>query len=63
MEIPRWLLRIIISYLNSRSMIVRYTGLPIEHENLAGEAGQGALVGLTMINNVVKLQQTVWLWL
>ena len=46
MNVPGWLLRIIVSYLQSRSMILRFNGANSTRKSLPGGSPQGALLGV-----------------
>ena len=46
MGVPSWLLKIVISFLKDRSMVVRYKGQTSSMKNLPGGGPQGALLGL-----------------
>ena len=48
MNVPGWILRIIVSYLENRSLVIRYKGGVSEQANLPGGVGQGTLLGLWM---------------
>ena len=44
--VPGWLLRILISYLSGRSMILRYKGAQSSRHSMPGGTPQGALLGV-----------------
>ena len=46
MGVPSWLLKIVISFLTNRKMIVRYKGKVSSMKDLPGGGPQGALLGL-----------------
>lgn len=46
MNVPGWLLRIMVSYLTQRKLRVRYKGLVSEEKHMFAGAGQGCLLGL-----------------
>lgn len=46
MNVPGWLLRIMISYLSERKLRVRFKGAVSEEKDLFSGAGQGCLLGL-----------------
>ena len=46
MGVPSWLLKIVISFLKDRSMVVRYRGQTSSMKKLPGGGPQGALLGL-----------------
>ena len=48
MGVPSWLLKIIISFLSDRTMIVRYKGETSGVKKLPGGGPQGALLGLLL---------------
>ena len=62
MGVPSWLLKIVISFLKNRKMIVRYKGEFSSMKNLPGGGPQGALLGLflflVLINDVGFSGQT-----
>ena len=45
MHTPSWLLRIVVSYLSNRSMILRYNGAVSSEKDLPGGSPQGAFLG------------------
>lgn len=45
MQVPGWLLKILISYLTERSMVLRYNGKTSAHRPLPGSAPQGVFLG------------------
>ena len=46
MHVPPWILRILMSYLNGRSMILSYKGLSSSFIPLPGSSPQGAFLGI-----------------
>ena len=62
MGVPAWLLKIVMSFLSDRSMIVRHKGASSSRRNLPGGGPQGTLLGLllflVLINNVGFLNQS-----
>ena len=48
MGVPSWLLKIVISFLTDRTMIVRYKGQKSSRKKLPGGGPQGALLGLLL---------------
>ena len=56
MGVPSWLLKIVISFLSNRCMVVRYKGVTSGMKTLPGGGPQGALLGLflflVLINDV-----------
>ena len=46
MGVPSWLLKIVISFLQNRSMIVRYKGAQSNKKKLPGGGPQGTILGL-----------------
>ena len=48
MGVPAWLLRIVISFLTNRTMVVRYKGETSSVKRLPGGGPQGALLGLLL---------------
>ena len=46
--VPGWLLRILISYLTGRSMILRYKGVDSARHLMPGGRPQGALLGVPL---------------
>ena len=46
--VPGWLLRILISYLSGRSMILRYNGAESSRHLMPGGSPQGALLGILL---------------
>ena len=46
--VPGWLLRILISYLSGRSMILRYKGAQSSRHSMPGGTPQGALLGVLL---------------
>ena len=45
MKVPGWLLKILISYLTERSMVLRYQGKTSSPRSLPGSAPQGVFLG------------------
>ena len=62
MGVPSWLLKLVISFLSDRTMIVRYKGKKSNVKKLPGGGPQGALLGLllflVLINDVGFEKQT-----
>ena len=62
MGVPSWLLKIVISFLKDRTMVVRYKGKTSGVKKLPGGGPQGALLGmflfLVLINDVGFNDQT-----
>ena len=62
MGVPPWLLKIVISFLQNRSMVVRYKGKVSDSKLLPGGGPQGTLLGLLLflilINDVGFSNQT-----
>ena len=62
MGVPAWLLRIIMSFLEERIMVVRYKGATSSQKSLPGGGPQGTLLGLllfiVLINDVGFKNQT-----
>ena len=62
MGVPSWLLKIVISFLTDRTMIVRYKGKNSSRKKLPGGGPQGALLGLllflVLVNDVGFENQT-----
>jgi hypothetical protein len=62
MGVPPWLLKIVISFLQNRSMVVRYKGKVSDRKLLPGGGPQGTLLGLLLflilINDVGFSNQT-----
>ena len=62
MGVPAWLLKIVMSFLSDRSMIVRHKGASSSRRNLPGGGPQGTLLGLllflVLINDVGFLNQS-----
>ena len=60
--VPSWLLKIVISFLKHRTMVVRYNGQTSSGKNLPGGGPQGALLELflflVLINDVGFNDQT-----
>ena len=56
MGVPAWLLKIVMSFLEGRSMVVRYQGATSSPRALPGGGPQGTLLGLllfiVLINDV-----------
>ena len=48
MGVPSWLLKLVISFLKDRSMVVRYKGVQTEPKQLPGGGPQGTLLGLLL---------------
>ena len=48
MKVPMWLLRMIMSYLESRKMILRFRGCSSDPEDLPGGMPQGTLLGVIL---------------
>ena len=48
MEVPGWLLRIIVAYLTKRSMILRYNGKSSSQHWLPGGGPQGTVLGVLL---------------
>ena len=48
MNVPAWLLRIVMSFLSDRSMVVRYRGATSTPRSLPGGGPQGTLLGLLL---------------
>ena len=48
MGVPSWLLKIVIAFLEDRSMIVRYKGEESNPKQLPGGGPQGTLLGLLL---------------
>ena len=48
MNVPMWLLRLILSYLEARKMIVRFRGCSSLHKDLPGGMPQGTLLGVIL---------------
>ena len=48
MNVPAWLLRIVMSFLSDRSMVVRYRGATSTPRSLPGGCPQGTLLGLLL---------------
>ena len=48
MGVPAWLLRLVISFLTERTMVVRYKGETSSVKRLPGGGPQGALLGLLL---------------
>ena len=48
MGVPSWLLKLVISFLTNRSMVVRYKGETSSVKSLPGGGPQGALLGLLL---------------
>ena len=46
MNVPGWLIRIVMGFLSEREIILRYKGLSSESESLPGGGPQGTLLGL-----------------
>ena len=47
-DVPGWLLRILVSYLTGRSMILRYKGVNSTRHLMSGGSPQGALLGVLL---------------
>ena len=45
MKVPGWLLKILISYLTKRSLVVRYQGAVSSHRDMPGSTPQGCYLG------------------
>lgn len=45
MEVPEWLLRLILSYLEKRKMCVRFRGVITTQKDIPGSTPQGTLLG------------------
>ena len=62
MGVPSWLLKLVISFLQNRSMVVRYKGKVSDRKLLPGGGPQGTLLGLLLflilINDVGFSNQT-----
>ena len=62
MGVPAWLLKLVISFLENRSMVVRYKGKVSGRKMLPGGGPQGTLLGLLLflvpINDVGFPNQT-----
>ena len=43
--VPGWLLKILISYLTERTMVLKYNGAISDPQSLPGGCGQGSLLG------------------
>ena len=60
--VPSWLLKIVISFLSNRRMVVRYKGETSSLKNLPGGGPQGALFGLllflVLVNDIGFNDQT-----
>ena len=48
MNVPGWLLKIVIAFLTNRKMVVRYKGATSSSKNLPGGGPQGTLLGLIL---------------
>ena len=48
MGVPAWLLRIVMSFLSERTMVVQYKGATSTPGNLSGGGPQGTLLGLLL---------------
>ena len=48
MGVPAWLLRIVMSFLSDRTMVVRYKGATSSEKRLPGVGPQGTLLGLLL---------------
>ena len=48
--VPQWILRIILSYLKSRKMIVRFRGCLSKQQDIPGSVPQGTLLGVLYIS-------------
>ena len=48
MSVPQWLIRILMSYLKNRKMIVRFRGKLSKEKAMDGGTTQGTLIGVIM---------------
>ena len=48
LAVPQWILRVILSYLELRTMIVRFRGCQSEEKLIPGSAPQGTLLGVIL---------------
>ena len=55
--VPGWILKILVSYLTERSMILKYQGKWSDPQSLPGGTGQGSLLGMTLF--IVELCQMI----
>ena len=55
MNVPGWLLRIVISFLTNRKMVVRYKGAMSGLKDLPGGGPQGGLLTVLLFNLQVNL--------